>query len=499
MKHSCEVRRAFLWAEIIFCAGLCVASHVHAVDLETSFFQGFLGGSFELRTPVRFELDTAKELPSLLARLRCDGSFGEHLAIHSILEAGYDGAARNPKNDRLLLGFDNVYPSTDRYVQVPEAYVTLVFPSLDVRFGIQKFSWGNLSPLDLRHLFDVSSSMDRKIGVPALRVSYLCSMIETTVEAIWIPFFVPYRLPDPEDRWYPQLLRTPETVVIPPSVVGITLPPVAISQHNDEARLPSKTMGHSEFGLRISRTIGSLDLGVSYFNGYDRMPVVTGQGTVISAFQLMPPALSLSYDFHILPFFHRMHVYGVDMAYSLSNITLRAEGAYTRGRYFNVGLNALSDILEEFTLPQASDITTSPLQNGLCLHFPFSPRLAYQKDFLSLGAGIDYQWGNHLLTFQTLGNQILGYHGEPLVYEEFEFILLVGLHSRFLEDTLQAEAGLVINPMQEFVLTRTELTYAVTDQFSLAAQLLLLNGKAESPFGQFRRNDQVSVTFKYSF
>jgi len=479
-----------------------------ALEYQNGDFQGTVGGSAELKMPVRFEPGTVKEVPSFTGTLKLEASFAEHLTFHCNLEAGYDGAARAPKNERVLLGFDRVYPSTDRYVQVPEAYLTLALASFDLRVGIQKFSWGtldqfnptdNVSPLDLRHLLDVSSTMERKIGVPAVRATYLFSPIDLNVEAIWLPFLVPYRLPDPDDRWYPPLLQTPRAVEIPPDVFGVALPPVSIRQYNDEARLPARTLGHSEFGVRVSRTFGSLDLGASFFNGYDRMPVVEGQGTATASVSLAPPDLLLSYDLHLLPLLRRVQIYGADMACSWRSFTFRAEGAYSKGRYFNVGLNAMADILSELELPSPSQIAVSRSRTGVDLSFPFSPTIAYQKDFLSVGLGVDYQWGNHLITVQTIGNQILDYRGEPLVYEEFEIMVVLGLHSRFLEDTLQVESGLVLNPMEKLVLSRTEATYAVTDAFSVGASLLLLDGEAQSPLGQFRRNDQCSLFMKYHF
>jgi hypothetical protein len=53
--------------------------------------------------------------------------------------------------------------------------------------------------------------------------------------------------------------------------------------------------------------------------------------------------------------------------------------------------------------------------------------------------------------------------------------------------------------MERLVLFRTEATYAVTDTVTVGANVLVLDGKAESPLGQFRKNDQMCLFFKYQF
>jgi hypothetical protein len=189
----------------------------------------------------------------------------------------------------------------------------------------------------------------------------------------------------------------------------------------------------------------------------------------------------------------------MDMASSWHSFTIRAEGAYFNGRFLNIGLNAINNIIQQFQFPPLSEISFQGSRNQLIITFPFSPVIAYQKDVLSLGGGVDYQWDNYLITLTGVGSYILDYHGEPLIYDEFELNLILGLHARFWEDTLQVEPGILINPMEGLVLFRAEATYAVTDAFTVGANLLLLEGDADTPLGQFRKNDQMCVFFKYQF
>ena len=89
---------------------------------------------------------------------------------------------------------------------------------VDLRIGIQKFAWGrldeinptdNLNPEDFRHGI-TADEIDRKIGVPALRANTYSDIVN--VELAWIPWFVPYRLPTPEERWFPGVLQPPSSI-----------------------------------------------------------------------------------------------------------------------------------------------------------------------------------------------------------------------------------------------------------------------------------------------
>ncbi len=131
--------------------------------------------------------------------------------------------------------------------------------------------------------------------------------------------------------------------------------------------------------------------------------------------------------------------------------------------------------------------------------FPYSPQIAFPKNLLSIGGGVDYQWGAHLFTFQLVGNSILNYEGEPLIYKEFELIMILGVNSRFLEDTLLVQAGLVLNPMSDFWMVSLEPRYLITDAWSVGTRLLLLDGDQQTYLGQYARNDEISFSVRFSF
>jgi hypothetical protein len=238
---------------------------------------------------------------------------------------------------------------------------------------------------------------------------------------------------------------------------------------------------------------------VSYFYGFDRQPVFAVDGTIVANLQFLPPELDLTYLMNLHPQYHRVQVFGLDMAMSRGAFTIRAEGAFIKDRYINVGLEAIPEIADDFEFPDLSELDISVGQNGLTVSFPFSPQMAFPKNLLSIGGGVDYQWGAHLFTFQLVGNSILNYDGEPLIYKEFELIMILGVNSRFLEDTLLVQAGLILNPMNDFWMVSLEPRYLITDAWSVGTRLLLLDGDQQTYLGQYARNDEIRFSVRFAF
>ncbi len=478
-----------------------------ALEVEKGSLVAGLNATFELSGVVPFDGESSSEEPSVFVLLKPHAGFGDHLSFYGEFKGGYEGSQLSPRNDGCLIRFDEVYPSKNRYLEISELYLSLYLSQLDLRVGIQKFAWGtldqfnptdNLNPWDLRHPF-TTDPLKRKIGIPAVRALVGSSFSSVLVEAVWMPFYVPFRMPDPGDRWYPPLFEAVTSYPTPDFGLPFELPPVNIVQVNSEPDLPPRTFENSDVGVRISRTVGNADIGVSYFYGFDRMPVFGVDGRIVADLRFLPPDLDLTYRMNLRPQIHRIQVFGFDMAMSRGSFTFRAEGAFVKDRFVNVGLDAIPKIAEDFELPPLSEIDISAHPKGVTVSFPFSPQIAFSKNLLSVGGGIDYQWGTHLLTFQMVGNSILNYGGEPLIYKEFELIMILGTNSRFLEDTLLVEGGVVLNPMSEFWMVSVEPSYLITDAWTVGTRLLLLEGDRNTYLGQYSRNDEISFFVRYSF
>jgi len=503
---------------------LAACSPAAAVDFSVGPVEMELNGKAEFTGTIPFSQQAPYEDPSARLALHYNAVFSSAAEFTTRIEGLYDGSVKNPSNKAPFATWDEVFPDQNPYVELDEAYVSLFLGMFDIRAGVQKFSWGtldeinptdNLCPKDFRHPFGVTP-LDQKIGVPSIDVSFYPSFVDLEVKGVWIPFWVPYRMADQGERWYPPLFEAAEMLNIHKSLIedmiedmipfGLPdwilpdLLPIHITQTNDDSDRPPRNLSHSAFAFRLARTVGGVDLSVSYFNGYDPKPVFGAKGEVYADVGFIPSEQDIGYDLILSPFHRRIQVFGADAAAARGAFTFRAEAAYFKGRYINIGLKDLDKIIVDTPSPAKKDIAIAPRPDGgLCLAFPFNPQLTFQKDVVSAGAGMDYQWGSYIFSLQAVLDHILDYRDEPLVFEEFEVMVTLGLHATFLNDTLVVEGGLGINPAQDLLLFKTTADYLYSDHIAFGLDMVLLDGSLQSPFGQFSKNDQIGLRVSYSF
>ncbi len=214
---------------------------------------------------------------------------------------------------------------------------------MDFRVGVQKFAWGRLdemNPTDNLNTEDLTEGgtndeVERKIGVPSLKMNGYSDL--ANVELGWVPVYVPYRLPQPDERWFPGVLK-PATVINSGTAVG-DVPVKTIYQDID---LPPVTLSNSEVGVRISKYIEGWDVSLSYFSGYDMMPVMDAP---VDLTVVMEDPLALDYSISaeatMVPQINRMSVYGFDFTTTVSSFTLRGEYAYFKGKYYSQKLDSV--------------------------------------------------------------------------------------------------------------------------------------------------------------
>ena len=512
---------------ILYLAACCGSAA--AVDFSAGPVEMEIGGTVEFSGVIPFSKQAPSEDPCARLVFDYNAVFSSAAEFTARLEGLYDGSVKNPSNSSPFAAWDEVFPDQNPYVELDEAYVSLFLGMFDIRAGVQKFSWGtldeinptdNLCPKDFRHPFGLTS-LEQKIGVPSVDVSFYPSFDDIEIKGVWIPFWVPYRMSDQGERWYPPLFEAPETMdirkslveemvegLIPPGFIDWALRPagdtlqVEITQTNDDSDRPPRSLSHSAFAFKLARTIGSVDLSVSYFNGYDPKPVFGAEGRVLSEVGFRPSKQDIFlYDLTLYPFHRRIQVFGADAATARGAFTFRAEAAYFKGRYINIGLQNLDKIIEDTPGPESLDeIDLAPRSGGgLTMEFPFNPRLTFQKDVVSAGAGMDYQWGSYIFSLQAVLDHILDYRDEPLVFEEYEVMVTLGLHATFLNDALAVEGGLGINPAQNLLLFKSRADYLYSDNISFGLDIVLLDGSLLSPFGQFSKNDQIGLRVSYSF
>ena len=430
-----------------------------------------LSGRLNLRGVEAMENDSVKEDPSLEGRIKLDTT-GETWRFHSWLEGGWDGAVKRPARDHSLFkNYDEVYQSNTPYLEFKELYVTHSAGALDLRAGIQRFAWGRLDeypPNDLLNPWDYTQFLrktleDRKIGVPSL--SATVNKADWTIETVWVPVFVPYRLPMPDERWAGTSMASTIMQTAPNSVIT-----------PKEPNLPDRTVGNGNAGLRIKRA-GDIEWALNLFHGFDPRPVFRS-----TALTIMPQGGNIVIDPGYVPDFHRITSLGMDAAAVRGDLSIRAECAYAFNRYLNIRR-------ELWGYPSA------PIPG----FHPLNPDIEEKHDTLDYGIGADYRlFEDGTLTMQAQQTLILG--NVDLLYErKVETILWANLKAGFMNQKVETNLNIAYNPEHGDRMSKANVWYVFSDAWKAGVTYVAFTGPEQSFFGRYFRNDQVEAEVVYSW
>ncbi len=503
MKRFFRACRALLGTWILL--GLCLPPPLPAVTWQKGRLAAELTGYLEanVTAPLR---DSPHEDPS--GRLQLNGTcdYGDHLRFTLTTKITYDGTVREPKDGNPFQEFDQVYQGKAPMIEFEEAYLEFRQEKWELKAGIQKVHWGkldelnpadNVNPQDFSH-FVIDSLADRKIGIPMLKLNVYPSW-ETTLELVWVPVMFPYRLQRPGERWFPPIFTAPDSV--DPGIPGI--PPVDIVAHYSEIDLPSQTMENSEAAFRLSTTVAGFDVAVSYFYGFDTYtPTIGGDGFVEIGLVGRPPFVEATYYVDLAPQLSRVHVWGLELGKAVGPITIRSEWAYFRGGLHNRKID--TEAMGEMPgLPSMEEIFREMLENLMetgeaKTDIPLSPELSLKRDALRGGVGLDYIYGDYVLSGQLLLNWIPK-HDPQLIPKAVEVSVTMNLRGTFMDETLQAEMSGMYNFSQGSLLLRPEVSYKILEDLKGSIRFVYIDGPHDSLLGQYSDNDQVQFRLRYSF
>ena len=348
-------------------------------------------------------------------------------------------------------------------------YLSHTAGDIDIRAGIQRFAWGRLDEYpsnDLLNPWDYTQFLvkpleDRKIGVPS--VSAIVNKGDWTFDTVWVPVFVPYRLPLPNERWSgisgaSALSQIPNVEIVPA-----------------EPDLPSRTIGNGSIALR-ARHAGEVEWALNFFHGYDPKPVFRTTALVID-----PQPGEVLIDPGYTPDFHKITSFGVDAAAVTGAWSLRAEAAYILNRYYNI----------------RSELWGYPtvLAPGV---YPLNP-IEHKSDELDYGIGADYRlFEDGLLTLQA--QQTIIIHRPDTLYErKAETILWANLKAGWMNQKVETNLSVAYNPEHGATMVKANVWYVFTDSWKAGIIAIDLNGPPQSIFGRYAQNDQVAAELVYSW
>jgi hypothetical protein len=448
-----------------------IASLLLVSFVSISFAEDFLSvsGMLNLRGVIPLNSNSATEYPSLLGRVKIDTN-PPTWKFHLWLEGGWDGSVHLPVKDHSVLKtWDEVYQSTTPFLEFKELYGAYSTDFLEIRAGIQRFSWGRLDEYpvnDLLNPWDYTQFLrkpleERKIGVPSL--SARLTKGDWNVEAVWVPLFVPYRLPLPTERWAGNTEIT--ALADQPGVQVLTREP----------NLPPRTLKNSSVGLRLQNT-GPVEWAINLFHGYDPRPVFKTTELVVT-----PVSGNLLIDPGFVPDFHKMSSIGIDAATVKGDWSLRGEAAYAIGRYFNTRR-------ELWGYPTAflpGSYTLNPNQ--------------HKSDTIEYGIGVDYRlFEDCLLTMQAQQTLILN-RPETLYDRKFETLFWANLKNGFMNQKVETNLNLAYNPEHGDTMAKANAWYVFTDSWKAGITAVAFWGSSQSLFGRYSKNDQIEAEVIFSW
>lgn len=331
-----------------------------------------------------------------------------------------------------------------------EFVFTQYINNLELNVGKQVFSWGladMVNPSDHLNAVDTLDPLDnRKLGQWSASLLYLGT--SSNLSLIYIPRRSPSRLPQQDNRWF----RSTEAIQLAAAAqLGFT-PEINVARQIDHH---NASMGAQ---LVSASWLPGWDLELSYLHSQDATGVYLPglSGTQLDLVRVFPDfneaSLGLStavgeYTFHGITSYRNTQ----DNAQDDDYLTLLV-GA--RRTFYAPEM--LQD-LEEITL--AVEYVKEKISHAR------DPDSAY----VSSGFG------------RTLINS-----------------LLINLELKFSEDTL-LKFGLVQNFDQQDSYVSMEFSHQVVDDFEISLGLDLLNGTADSLFGQWTNNDRIFLNTRYHF
>lgn len=469
-----------------------------------------IGGFLRTCHAFRFERDTPSQDPSadleVESVLKRPGSRRFLVRIRG----GYDGRINDARGRTPLVTLDDAYQDKDWYVTVDELFLDLYLADFDLRLGKQKISWGrmdefqftdNFNPEDWSE-FVLRPEMERKIGVPAAVGDYYFG--EWTIEGVWVPFFVPYRLAGEKDRWFFPLFRIPQEIAAPEGIV-------LVSASYPDVDMPARTLANSEAGLKLGRRIWGLDVAIDYFHGYDKLPTfaATGEATIAPA-PGGPQPVGFLADVAIRPRLKKIDVFGFDFSGAAGPVAVRGEAAYVRGRLFNrlverslAGRTAGVDLSEVVRIVSESG-------QPIVLPLDFSDVLV-EKDAVQYGLAADYTVSETLSrsligttdlarTFVLLQllQTVIRDHEPGLIEDEVETLLGATLRRDFWDGHLLFEAKGGVSVGGGFF-ARPRVSYQPVAALTVTGELRSIGGPRNRAIGQFGDHDELKLEVRYDF
>lgn len=329
-----------------------------------------------------------------------------------------------------------------------DIYLEYVRDVYELRLGYQTFFWGTVESSNIVDILNqedyVGDFFDpEKLGEPSLRIRFL--MGENRFDFFQFFYFTPAPIPGKVNRFN-----------FFDGVRNISDDPIYTS--------PAKRF-RQEFAFRWERTFGSADAGLSYFNGYEKFPII-----------YLAPGVE---DAQV--FYYEMQQLGADLQMSLGSWLIKGEGLFQE-----TGMAGTENRSRQ--LPDGTVITQNLVP----------------KDHVALVGGVEYTF------FGIFGNSDLGVLGEylydseqslnALAFRPFQNDLFMGFRwSRNNPGDGEILGGVTLDVKEQSQIWRVEYSERFFDRIKFLARLDIIEADSKDPISVFNNDDRISIEISYTY
>lgn len=450
-----------------------------------------------------------RQRPQLLGQVAFDAAPARALRARVALR-GRVGGPFEGGSGPCVYDFSRAFQNCSPAVEALEGWLEWRTAHADLRAGLQQIAWGKLdgfppgdvvNPRDYHDPF-VGDAEERKIGVGAVNGTFYLPDVDGValtglrVQLLWIPFAVPSRLPEAEERWFPSATRVPARLTLPRRIGTVVLPPEARRLHVDFGTAndaPPRTLAESGGGVRLGGTLGAADWDVYHYTGPITGPYTDLETLLTTAGPADDPVLLASA--RLTQRHGTVHVTGVDWARPVGDFTVRAEAAWLVDQPFLRSVSALVEPQALRRLPVGRIFEQLGRTGRASVPLaPVFPRL----DAVDWGIGVDTVWNGWRPLLQV--NQTVLLDDAPgLVIADPETRLTAVLRRAFRDDRIEAELRTAWAIEKGAVVVFPRVSWLVRDDLRLRAGYLMIAGPKRSVYGQYKPNDEVVFQARWSF
>jgi hypothetical protein len=457
-----------------------------------------LGGYVETRQVFRVDRATEHELNLQRIQLEARSWLNDQVSFELVTSLQNGGPATRSTRGGFY-DIDNVFQSVAPAVEIDEASLRLDVDSLAFRVGQIKHAWGVLDrqqPNDVLNPERYSDPIllderERKIGVPSIEATYHLPERDWLPEeggftVVVVPRFVPFRLPQPGERWFPPNATPPASI---PIQVGAGEPidvPLALETRNTSP--PSFSWDNASYAARFAAHSRGVDYALYYYRGIQTAPAFRLDARADTS-ALAPEVSGTTI---LSPVFQPIQTWGGDFAFTLGRFGVRAEAAFTRGRAFNRDLRTL---LDDPSLDAAVERALQELRDGATTASVDLGETVSISDSVQWGIGVDTAVRDFDVLFEISQTNVLE-NQLPLLIDNNETVLLADIRRRFFRDDLSCELLSLYGASSDYTVLLPRLSYRLHERVEIHVGYVYIAGRAGSRLGQYKRNDEAFIRLR---